>query len=240
MRVRILAAASSNTIWIKNWEEEVIFLLEDQEEIEEKRKVDEEKQLPTSQVEQQSPLEAAHQNDEQGSKADEGRNQHTNSSEFFLPTAVNSPSCTDCTGEELENCEMEEKVEQESKMEQFEKDKVFFWRPWEGGCFGGGDEEKTSDTQTESSVWRGGTGGRNIITNYSLPPTSPSSVCPFKSVRECSGNESVGKMLGSEERGKEHLAQMEGEMGTLTTLRSFLCLQHLLPAWPVLVGWVEY
>ena len=65
---------------------------------------------------------------------------------LFLPTAVNSPSCTDCTGEELENCEMEEKVEQESKMEQIEKDKVLFWRPWEGGCFDGGDEEKTSDT----------------------------------------------------------------------------------------------
>ena len=60
-------------------------------------------------------------------------------------------------------------------MEQFEKDKVFFWRPWEGGCFGVGDEVRTSGTQTESSVWRGGIGDRKITTNYSLPPTSPSS-----------------------------------------------------------------
>ena len=113
--------------------------------------------MPHSEVEQQISGEvgnATQQDDKQASKADE-----------------------DCAGVELENSEMEEEVQQESKIEQPEKDhkKVPFWRPWEGGCYGGGDEERTSGTQTESSVWRGGTGDRNITTNYSLPPTFPSS-----------------------------------------------------------------
>ena len=55
---------------------------------------------------------ATQQDDKQASKADEN-----------------------CAGVELENCDMEDEVQQESKIEQPEKDhkKVPFWRPWEGG-----------------------------------------------------------------------------------------------------------
>ena len=106
MKAKIFEAVSSNTLWVKNWDEEDTILLLCQDEIKQKIQVEEEEQLP-------SPEEVRHttqEGDKQMIEADGGRNLNTNSPEqgisipapeFSLPTAVKSPASTDFTGVEM-------------------------------------------------------------------------------------------------------------------------------------------